>query len=156
MARKPATVQGLAYTLDLYPDGADHDPAVAWLAYGIHGNESYTSDAAMAVMHHLAADRSVATTQMLRELVVIVDPNQNPDGRERFIAGVAQTRGVQANVDDQSLVHTGNWPFGRGNHYLFDLNRDWIYAPDRYAYWLAAGAGEQLTVLFGRAPVRLP
>src|SRR5699024_7667890 len=25
-------------------------------------------------------------------------------------------------------VHTGYWPFGRGNHYLFDLNRDWLYA----------------------------
>jgi len=103
-------------------------PAVAWLAYGIHGNESSTSDAAMAVMYHLSADRSAATTTMLRELVVIVDPNQNPDGRERFIAGVAQARGTQVNVDDQSLVHTGYWPFGRGNHYLFDLNRDWIYA----------------------------
>ena len=30
-------------------------PAVAWLAYGIHGNESSTSDAAMAVMHHLTS-----------------------------------------------------------------------------------------------------
>ncbi len=103
-------------------------PAVAWMAYSIHGNESSGSDSALAVMYHLAADRSDQTGQLLDELIVIVDPNMNPDGRERFVNGVLQTRGAQPNVDDQSLVHTGYWPFGRGNHYLFDLNRDWIYA----------------------------
>ena len=103
-------------------------PAVAWLAYSIHGNESSGSDASLAVMYHLAADRSERTRALLDELVVIIDPNMNPDGRERFINGVVQTRGAQPNVDDQSLVHSGYWPYGRGNHYLFDLNRDWIYA----------------------------
>ncbi|MCC5865314.1 MAG: hypothetical protein JJU31_09370 [Wenzhouxiangella sp.] len=103
-------------------------PAVAWMAYSIHGNESSGSDAALAVMYHLVADRSDQTARLLDELVIIVDPNMNPDGRERFVNAVQQTRGVHPNVDDQSLVHTGYWPFGRGNHYLFDLNRDWIYA----------------------------
>jgi len=106
----------------------DRIPAVAWLAYSIHGNESSGSDASLAVMYHLAADRSESTTELLNELVVIIDPNMNPDGRERFVNAVKQTRGAQPNVDDQSLVHTGYWPYGRGNHYLFDLNRDWIYA----------------------------
>jgi hypothetical protein len=36
-------------------------PAVAWMAYSIHGNESSGSDSALAVMYHLAADRSEAT-----------------------------------------------------------------------------------------------
>jgi hypothetical protein len=103
-------------------------PAVAWLAYSIHGNESSGSDASLAVMYHLAADRSSRTRELLEQLVVIVDPNMNPDGRERFVNGVIQTRGAHPNVDDQSLVHAGYWPYGRGNHYLFDLNRDWIYA----------------------------
>ncbi len=106
----------------------DQLPGVAWLAYSIHGNESSGSDAALAVMYHLAADRSEQTRALLDELVVIVDPNMNPDGRERFVNAVFQTRGQHPNVDDQSLLHTGYWPFGRGNHYLFDLNRDWIYA----------------------------
>jgi hypothetical protein len=106
----------------------DELPPVAWMAYSIHGNESSGSDAALAVMYHLAADRSEVTNRLLDELIVIVDPNMNPDGRERFINGVIQTRGAHPNVDDQSLVHTGYWPYGRGNHYLFDLNRDWIYA----------------------------
>ncbi|MHC4263938.1 MAG: M14 family metallopeptidase, partial [Planctomycetota bacterium] len=32
------------------------------------------------------------------------------------------------------------WPFGRGNHYLFDMNRDWIagVAPETRARWRAA------------------
>ncbi len=103
-------------------------PGVAWMAYSIHGNESSGSDSSLAVMYHLAADRSDATAELLEELVVIVDPNMNPDGRMRFVNGVHQTRGAQPNVDDRSLVHAGYWPYGRGNHYLFDLNRDWIYA----------------------------
>jgi hypothetical protein len=103
-------------------------PAVAWLAYSIHGNESSGADAALAVLHHLAADRSEATAGLLEELVVIVDPNMNPDGRERFSKALAESRGAHPNADDQSVLHTGYWPYGRGNHYLFDLNRDWIYA----------------------------
>lgn len=106
----------------------DSLPGVAWLAYSIHGNESSGSDASLAVIHHLAADRSAATQQLLDELVIIVDPSMNPDGRARFVKGLAESRGTQPNVDDQSVLHTGYWPFGRGNHYLFDLNRDWIYA----------------------------
>lgn len=103
-------------------------PGVAWLGYSIHGNETSGSDAALTVIHHLAADRSDNTRRLLDEVVVIIDPNKNPDGRARFVKSMAETRGVQPNVDDQSALHTGYWPYGRGNHYLFDLNRDWIYA----------------------------
>jgi len=103
-------------------------PGVAWLAYSIHGNETSGSDASLAVIHHLAADRSEATRQLLDELVVIVDPDMNPDGRARFIKSLGEHRGAQPNVDDQSMLHTGDWPYGRGNHYFFDLNRDWLYA----------------------------
>src|SRR5262249_21882569 len=35
---------------------------------------------------------------------------------------------IQPSVDDQSLLHSGMWPWGRMNHYLFDMNRDWIFA----------------------------
>lgn len=102
-------------------------PGVAWLAYSIHGNETSGSDASLALIHHLAADRSAATRRLLDELVVIVDPSMNPDGRGRFVKGLAEHRGPHPNVDDQSVLHTGYWPYGRGNHYFFDLNRDWIF-----------------------------
>ncbi len=106
----------------------DELPGVAWMAYSIHGNESSGADAALALAWHFAADRSEHTGSLLDELVIIIDPDMNPDGRARFINAIEQTRGTQPNVDDQSLVHSGYWPYGRGNHYLFDLNRDWIYA----------------------------
>ena len=51
----------------------------------------------------------------------------NPDGRARFAKSLEQYRGTAPNYDDQSLLHTGDWPYGRTNHYYFDLNRDWFY-----------------------------
>ncbi len=101
-------------------------PGTAWLAYSIHGDETSGSDAALAVIHHLAAGRGTDVEQLLERLVVIVDPMQNPDGRHRFLQQIAEHRGAHPNVDNQSLLHAGYWPWGRTNHYGFDLNRDWI------------------------------
>ncbi|HEY6563236.1 MAG TPA: M14 family zinc carboxypeptidase, partial [Pirellulaceae bacterium] len=101
-------------------------PAVAWLAYTIHGDETEGSDAALAVMYHLLADTSPATTELLRDMVIIIDPVMNPDGRDRYVKMVTEHKGTLPDLDDQSLLHSGYWPRGRGNHYLFDLNRDWI------------------------------
>jgi hypothetical protein len=102
-------------------------PAVAWLAYTIHGDETEGSDAALAVLYHLIACEDPAVAKLLEDLVIIVDPLMNPDGRDRFVKMIAENRGAVPNVDDQSLIHDGYWPFGRGNHYLFDLNRDWLW-----------------------------
>jgi hypothetical protein len=51
---------------------------------------------------------------------------ENPDGRERILAQYQQWQGAVPNSDLQSLNHRGVWPWGRTNHYLFDLNRDWF------------------------------
>lgn len=101
-------------------------PGIAWMAYSIHGNETSGSDAALALLYHLLAGTSPEVTGLLDELVVIVDPTMNPDGRARHLATVQQSRAAAPNLDDQSRLHSGSWPWGRGNHYLFDLNRDWI------------------------------
>lgn len=103
-------------------------PAVVWLAGTIHGDETEGSDAMLTVIHHLLAADEASVSRMLEEMVVIIDPLMNPDGRDRFLTMVAEHRGTAPNVDDQSLLHTGYWPRGRGNHYLFDLNRDWLFA----------------------------
>ncbi len=102
-------------------------PAVAWLGHSIHGDETSGADGALALAHHLIADNSPQTQALLDELVIIIDPMMNPDGRDRFLKMVAENRGNVPNTDYQSLVHTGDWPAGRGNHYLFDLNRDSIF-----------------------------
>ena len=103
-------------------------PALAWMAYSIHGDEMSGADASLAVAYHLAASIDPEVSQLLSNLVVIIDPLMNPDGRDRFLAMQAQNRTLQPSVDDQSLLHSGMWPWGRMNHYLFDMNRDWIFA----------------------------
>ena len=102
-------------------------PALAWMAYVIHGDELSSSDAALAAAHHLAASTGADVKALLENLVIVIDPLMNPDGRDRFLAMMAQNRTAQPGVDDQSLLHTGFWPAGRTNHYLFDLNRDWLF-----------------------------
>ncbi|MET1253892.1 M14 family metallopeptidase [Aliikangiella maris] len=101
-------------------------PAVSWMAYSIHGNESSGSDSALAAIYHLAAATDSETLSLLEKSIIIIDPSMNPDGRARFTKALQQNRGVSPNIDDQSLLHAGVWPYGRTNHYLFDLNRDFI------------------------------
>ncbi|MDH7501363.1 MAG: M14 family metallopeptidase [Verrucomicrobiota bacterium] len=107
-------------------------PAVGWLGYTIHGDETEGSDAALALLYHLIAADDPAVNDLLERVVVIIDPLMNPDGRDRFVKMIAEHRGTTPNVDDQSMIHDGYWPWGRGNHYLFDLNRDplWCVHPE--------------------------
>ncbi len=101
-------------------------PAVVWIGFGIHGDELSSVDAAVNVAYQLAAGTDTTTQVLLKNLVVILDPMENPDGRERFLAQLQQWSGAVENTDAQSIHHTGIWPGGRGGHYLFDLNRDWF------------------------------
>ena len=105
----------------------DSLPAIAWMAYSIHGNETSGSDAALGLIYHLLASNDPEINNLLENMIIIVDPIMNPDGRARFVKSLEQYRGTAPNYDDQSLIHTGDWPYGRTNHYYFDLNRDWLY-----------------------------
>ncbi|MEW6158601.1 MAG: M14 family metallopeptidase, partial [Verrucomicrobiota bacterium] len=100
---------------------------VAWLGYTIHGDETEGSDAALAVLYHLIAAEDAGIKKLLEDVIVIIDPLQNPDGRDRFLKMIAENRGTTPSVDDQSLQHTAYAPWGRGNHYFFDLNRDSLF-----------------------------
>ena len=101
-------------------------PAVAWLAYSIHGDEFSSTDAAIWLAYQIVAGEDELTRKIRDEVIVCIDPLQNPDGRERWIKQMESWNGVVTNDDVQSIQHRGIWPYGRGNHYLFDLNRDWI------------------------------
>lgn len=103
-------------------------PVFAWMAYTIHGDEISGTDAAVALAHRLLAARDAVTRSILDNVVVLIDPVQNPDGRDRFLAQIRQAQGTVPSSDPQSLQHVGFWPWGRGNHYLFDLNRDYLAA----------------------------
>lgn len=100
--------------------------AVAWMAYGIHGDELSSTDAAAALAYWLVAGEDELARRVRRELVVLIDPCENPDGRARFLAQTSSFAHARANPDQDDLSHTTVWPWGRGNHYLFDLNRDWF------------------------------
>lgn len=106
----------------------ENTPGIVWLGFGIHGDEISSTDAAIALAHHLAAATDAATQALRDELVILIDPNMNPDGRERFLKQIEQNRGYVENLDVQAIQHAGHWPWGRGNHYLFDMNRDWLPA----------------------------
>lgn len=105
---------------------ASDTPVVVWLAYGVHGNESSSSEAAMAAAYALAAARG-EWGQLLAGTVVLIDPLVNPDGRERYVASFEQDRGRLPDPDRSAAEHWEPWPGGRQNHYLIDLNRDWSW-----------------------------
>jgi len=99
-------------------------PAIFWAGYSIHGNELSSTDAALGVIYQLADGTDETTMNLLDKLVIVLDPLQNPDGRERSLDELWKFSGEVPNYDLQSLEHQGMWPGGRGNHYFIDLNRD--------------------------------
>lgn len=104
----------------------ENAPAVVWLAYCVHGNEISPSDAALLTAYHLLADKRAETRELLEKLVVVIDPLQNPDGRDRFVNVFRETRGLFSQSNPAANEHTERWPRGRSNHYWFDMNRDWF------------------------------
>ena len=100
-------------------------PVVTALMHGIHGNEISSNGAAMAEAYHLlAAVGDPDVDMILRESLVLIDPAENPDGRARFVQHTTMSRARWPNQETYSAEHDEPWPGGRGNHYLFDLNRD--------------------------------
>jgi hypothetical protein len=103
-------------------------PAIVWLAFGVHGNEAASPEAAMAVAYRLAAAAPESdAAQILESTVVLIDPLVNPDGHERYVAFYANAAGPAPNPDPRSAEHLEPWPGGRSNHFLIDLNRDWAW-----------------------------
>jgi hypothetical protein len=101
--------------------------AVTWLSYGVHGNEISSTDAAMQTAYHLLASRGDSRVAgILKDTVVVIDPMQNPDGRDRFVHQYEIAEGLNPDSDGISAEQNEPWPGGRTNHYLFDMNRDWF------------------------------
>ncbi|MFY7652977.1 MAG: M14 family metallopeptidase, partial [Chitinophagaceae bacterium] len=102
-------------------------PATVWLSYNVHGNEPASSEAAMLTLHALVDPNNTTTKKSLENLVVIIDPCLNPDGRDRYVNWYNSVVGKQFNADPSTREHMEPWPQGRSNHYNFDLNRDWAW-----------------------------
>ena len=106
------------------------NPAIAWLAYTIHGNESASFEAMMQVIYQLAASNEPATLNVLNNTVTLILTGENPDGHERFVTWYNSV--ATGNADRFAIEHREPWTiWGRFNHFRFDLNRDNIAATQR-------------------------
>jgi len=119
-----------------HPDEHDADaidaamervPGTVWLAHSVHGNEISPADGAMfTAWHLLAAKDDAVVDSILEETLVFINPMQNPDGRARFVHSFEMAEGLEPAASRLAAEHDEPWPSGRVNHYLFDLNRDWL------------------------------
>jgi hypothetical protein len=98
---------------------------IIWLSYNIHGDEAAGTEAALKTIHHLITNKQAQ--EWLKETIVIIDPCENPDGRDRYANWYNQVVNKNPNPNENSIEHNQPWPGGRFNHYLFDLNRDWAW-----------------------------
>ena len=80
-------------------DDLRDSPAIVWLAGNVHGGETSGADAELKVLYELAARTDCESRKLNDDLVTVIMPSQNPDGREAS---------------------------RRQNDYGFDLNRDWF------------------------------
>lgn len=100
---------------------------VVWLNFNIHGDEASASEAGLATIEALTQGSDKEAEKWLKEVVVIVDPCVNPDGREHFISWYKRSRNAVANPNTDAQEHHHPYASGRQNHYLVDLNRDWAW-----------------------------
>lgn len=102
---------------------AQSNPAIAWMAYTIHGNESASFEAMMQVIYQLAASNEPATLDILKNTVVLVLTGENPDGHERFATWYNSV--AIGSPDRFAIEKREPWAiWGRVSHYRFNLNRD--------------------------------
>jgi len=101
-------------------------PVVVYQGFSIHGNEPSGANAGLAYAYHLAAGQGPQMEQLLKDVVVLMDPSFNPDGLQRFAYWANTNRSMNLNPDENDREYQEVWPGGRTNHYWFDMNRDWL------------------------------
>ena len=98
-----------------------------WYSYNVHGNEANSTETAMKVLFDLASSSDNTIINWLENMVIILDPCLNPDGRDRYVNHYNQVANLSPNPRKQTREHKEGWLAGRENHYHFDLNRDWVW-----------------------------
>lgn len=101
-------------------------PAVVYLGYGIHGNETSSTEASLLAAYYLIASQDTDIQKYLKDVVVLIDPAQNPDGRDHAANWVNTWKSFPAVPDALDREHNEAWPGARGNHYSINLNRDFL------------------------------
>lgn len=110
-------------------------PAVVYLGYGVHGNETSSGEAALLTAYYLVASQDIETQNFLKQVVVLIDPALNPDGRDHAANWHNSWKSFPPVPDALDEEHNETWPGARGNHYSINLNRDWLslVAPESQA-----------------------
>jgi hypothetical protein len=101
-------------------------PVIIELGYGVHGNETSSTETSLLAGYYLAASNDAETQKWLTESVIFIDPCLNPDGRDRAANWHNAYHSFPAVGDPIDKEHQEGWPNGRTNHYFTDLNRDWL------------------------------
>jgi len=101
-------------------------PLVLYLGYGVHGNESSGPNSAVLTAYYLAAAQGEKIDRLLGNSIMLVDPSLNPDGLTRHSTWANSNQGRISMPYQDSRQFREVWPGGRGNHYWFDLNRDYL------------------------------
>ncbi|WP_316761698.1 M14 family zinc carboxypeptidase [Pedobacter aquatilis] len=101
-------------------------PIIINLGYGVHGNETSSTETSLLTGYFLAASNDAETQKWLSESVIFIDPSLNPDGRDRAANWLNAYHSFPPVGDPADKEHQEGWPGGRTNHYFTDLNRDWL------------------------------
>lgn len=115
----------------------DYDklPAIVYLGYGVHGNETSSTEASLLSAYYLAASQDAEIRNYLNKVVVLIEPALNPDGRDHAANWHNSWKSFPPSPDPLDQEHVEDWPGARGNHYSINLNRDWLnlVAPESQA-----------------------
>jgi hypothetical protein len=103
------------------PDIIASSPSITWVGACVHGGETSGTDASLRLLYELADRGDCAAEQIIDNQLMVILPNQNPDGR-----------------DDRN----------RRNANGFDMNRDWFAASQPETRGKLAVLNEYPPVLF--------
>lgn len=109
----------------------DASKLVIWLSFSAHGNEISGTQAALNIIEQLSNKQDPQTLEWLDSAIILFELVANPDGYQRFVQRIGQYRSAFPVSDPQHQQHLSPWPAARGNHYWFDLNRDWLTATQK-------------------------
>ncbi len=101
-------------------------PIVVYQGHSIHGNEASGANAGILAVYHWSAAQGKEVEEALQNVVILFDPAFNPDGLQRFSQWVNMHKGKNLVSDPSNREFSEVFPYGRTNHYWFDLNRDWL------------------------------
>lgn len=108
---------------------AEDQPTIVWLGGSIHGFELSGSEGLLRILERLTTASDPETLEVLEQVVVLVDPMLNPDGRDAHARHNHENLGrIVASARDDWSNDFSPWEGlkYRTSHYYHDLNRDWF------------------------------